>query len=127
MTRHPLHALLISVVLILGAATAALGDDGRSAALDYLGRGTASFRAGDAAGAVQNWSAAIRIARAAGAGDIEAQALARRGEAYRVEGYFRDAGTDLRAAVGQGRAEWRPEPHCCGERRPRRPRTGIRA
>src|SRR5207249_5579495 len=35
------------------------------------------------------------------AADIEAQALARRGEAYRVDGYFRDAGNDLRAALAK--------------------------
>ncbi len=58
-----------------------------------------AFRAGDTAGAVQNWSQAIRLAQAAGAADIEAQALARRGEAYRVDGYFRDADKDLRAAL----------------------------
>src|SRR6516165_5118947 len=34
-----------------------------------------------------------------GASDIEAQALSRRGEAYRMEGYFRDAGSDLQAAL----------------------------
>ena len=33
------------------------------------------------------------------AADLEAQALARRGEAYRVEGYFRDASSDLQAAL----------------------------
>src|SRR5205823_3605252 len=103
MMRSRLHALLISAALILGVASAvAQGDDGRGAALDFLGRGTAAFRAGDTAGAVQNWSEAIRLAQAAGAADIEAQALARRGEAYRVEGYFRDAGADLRAALAKG-------------------------
>jgi CHAT domain-containing protein len=100
MMRHRLHALLLAVALILVAVPSAVhGADGRGAALDYLGRGTAAFRAGDTAGAVQNWSQAIRLAQAAGAADIEAQALARRGEAYRVDGYFRDAGNDLRAAL----------------------------
>ena len=100
MMPNRLHALLFAVALILFAAPArALGDDGRGAALDYLGRGTAAFRAGDTPGAVRNWSEAIRLAQAAGAADIEAQALARRGEAYRVDGYFRDAGSDLRAAL----------------------------
>ena len=98
--RDRLRALLLAVALILGAApTAALGDNGRSAALDYLGRGTEAFRAGDTAGAVQNWSEAIRLAQAANAPDVEAQALTRRGEAYRIDGFFRDAGNDLRAAL----------------------------
>src|SRR5579862_9528129 len=95
MMCNRLHALLLAVALILSAAAAAAqGDNGRGLALDYLGRGTAAFRAGDTVGAVQNWSQAIRLAQAAGAADIEAQALARRGEAYRVDGYFRDADTD---------------------------------
>jgi hypothetical protein len=33
--------------------------------------------------------------------DLEAQALARRGEAYRVAGYYRDAGADLRTALAK--------------------------
>ena len=36
-----------------------------------------------------------------GASDLEAQALARRGEAYRVEGYLRDASGDLQAALAK--------------------------
>jgi CHAT domain-containing protein len=100
MMRNRLQATMLAAVLILAAAPCvALGDDGRGAALDYLGRGTAAFRAGDTAGAVRDWSEAIRLARASGGADIEAQALARRGEAYRVDGYFRDAGNDLRAAL----------------------------
>lgn len=74
-------------------------DSGRAAALDYLGRGTAAFRAGDMIAATRDWSEAIRWCRAAGALDLEAQALARRGEAYRVAGYFRDASNDLQAAL----------------------------
>jgi len=74
-------------------------DTGRAAALDYLGRGTAAFRAGDMIAATRDWSEAIRWCRATGATDLEAQALARRGEAYRVAGYFRDASNDLQAAL----------------------------
>src|SRR5215831_13731710 len=70
----------------------------RSAALDYLGRGNAAFRAGDFLAATRHWSEAIRWCQASGASDLEAQALARRGEAYRIEGHFRDAATDLQAA-----------------------------
>ncbi|HEV8678116.1 MAG TPA: CHAT domain-containing protein [Stellaceae bacterium] len=100
--NNRLRGLLLTMALILVAMPgAARGDDGRGAALDYLGRGTSAFRAGDTAGAVQAWSEAIRRAQAAGAGDIEAQALARRGEAYRIDGYFRDAGNDLRAALAK--------------------------
>jgi len=39
------------------------------------------------------------LCQASGAPDLEAQALARRGEAYRVAGYFRDASNDLQAAL----------------------------
>ena len=41
------------------------------------------------------------MCRLNGAGDLEAQALARRGEAYRIEGYFRDAGSDLQATLAK--------------------------
>jgi hypothetical protein len=37
----------------------------------------------------------------AGSPDLEAQALARRGETYRIEGYFRDASSDLQAALAK--------------------------
>jgi CHAT domain-containing protein len=87
------------VAAVLGARMSeAQVEAGRSAALDYLGRGTAAFRAGDFVAATRHWSEAIRLCRASGAADLEAQALARRGEAYRIEGYFRDADTDLQAA-----------------------------
>ncbi len=38
-------------------------------------------------------------ASAGGDADLEAQALARRGEAYRIEGYYRDASSDLEEAL----------------------------
>ena len=76
-------------------------DSSRTAALDYLGRGTAAFRAGDMIAATRDWTEAIRWCRTAGAPDLEAQALARRGEAYRVTGYFRDASSDLQAALAK--------------------------
>ena len=47
------------------------------------------------------WSEAIRLCRLNDAPDLEAQALARRGEAYRIEGYFRDASSDLQAALAK--------------------------
>src|SRR5260370_2909526 len=75
--------------------------DGRTTALDYLGRGTAAFRAGDVIAATRHWSEAIRLCRLNGVADLEAQALARRGEAYRVEGFFRDATSDLQAALAK--------------------------
>ena len=77
---------------------------GRAAALDAIGRGTAAFRAGDIVAATQHWSAAIQMCRQSGEADLEAQALARRGEAYRVEGYWRDAGSDLAAALAKAEA-----------------------
>ena len=80
-------------------ASEAQVEAGRETALDYLGRGTAAFRAGDIIAATRHWSEAIRLCRLSGAVDLEAQALARRGEAYRIEGYFRDANNDLQAAL----------------------------
>ena len=89
-------------VVLFGVATApAQSGDDRALALDDLGRGTAAFRAGDIAAATRQWSEAIRLCRRAGDPDLEAQALARRGEAYRVAGYYRDAGGDLRAALAK--------------------------
>jgi CHAT domain-containing protein len=93
--------LLVSVLFLWSAHAQAQGTGDRNAALDYLGRGTAAFRVGDMVAATQNWSRAIEMCRLINAPDLEAQALVRRGEAYRVEGYFRDADTDLRAALAK--------------------------
>jgi CHAT domain-containing protein len=88
--------------IVLGVrASEAQVEAGRGAALDYLGRGTAAFRSGDIIAATRHWSEAIRLCRLSGAVDLEAQALARRGEAYRIEGYFRDANSDLQAALAK--------------------------
>jgi len=92
---------VLAALTLLGAPAAAQTGAERGAALDNLGRGTAAFRAGDIVAATQHWSEAIRLCRIAGAPDLEAQALARRGEAYRIEGYFRDAGSDLQAALAK--------------------------
>ncbi|MFL5285286.1 MAG: CHAT domain-containing protein [Rhodopila sp.] len=73
----------------------------QQAALDLLGRGTAAFRAGDIATATRHWTEAIRLCQLAGARQLEAEALARRGEAYRVEGRFREAEKDMTAALNQ--------------------------
>ena len=89
---------LAAFFVLVGSARAEVGTD-RSAALDEMGRGTAAFRAGDIVAATKHWSEAVRVCRQIGAPDIEAQALSRRGEAYRMEGYFRDAGSDLQAAL----------------------------
>jgi CHAT domain-containing protein len=90
----PLVAL--AVILVGLRAPQAQAYDGRSAALDDIGRGTAAFRSGDIVAATQHWSEAIRVCRQIGAPDIEAQALSRRGEAYRL-----DADRDLRAALAK--------------------------
>jgi CHAT domain-containing protein len=101
MNRIGFWAALFAASLFCIAPAAAQVEAGRAAALDYLGRGTAAFRAGDIIAATHHWSEAIRLCRLNGAADLEAQALARRGEAYRVEGYYRDAGSDLRAALAK--------------------------
>src|SRR5262249_38576057 len=64
-------------------------------------RGTTAFRAVNIVAATRDWSEAIRLCRLNAAPDLEAQALARRGEAYRIEGYFRDANSDLQAALAK--------------------------
>jgi CHAT domain-containing protein len=95
---------LFSILLLVGNSAGAQAPSGRAAALDAIGRGTAAFRAGDIVAATQAWSAAIRMCRASGDADLEAQALARRGEAYRVAGYWRDASSDLGAALAKAEA-----------------------
>ena len=91
----------LATLALLTAPAAAQDRVERRAALDELGRGTAAFRAGDIVAATQHWSEAVRVCRQIGAADIEAQALSRRGEAYRIEGYFRDAGSDLQTALAR--------------------------
>ncbi|MGC2202232.1 MAG: hypothetical protein WA633_19105, partial [Stellaceae bacterium] len=98
--RYKTVAIAVLVAVIFAArASQAQVESGRAAALDYLGRGTAAFRAGDIVAATRDWSEAIRLCRLNDAPDLEAQALARRGEAYRVEGYFGDASSDLQSAL----------------------------
>jgi CHAT domain-containing protein len=104
MIRLCRYALLMIVLASLPVRADAQAEAGRGAALDHLGRGTAAFRTGDMAAAVREWSEAIRLARAVPAPDLEAQALARRGEAYRTQGYLRDADVDLRAALAMAEA-----------------------
>src|SRR5215469_7091925 len=96
--------LLVAAWLAVTSPQALAQDSHRDAAADRIARGAAAFRAGDSVGATQQWSEAIRLARQAGDADLEAQALARRGEAYRVAGALNDAGADLRAALGKAEA-----------------------
>jgi CHAT domain-containing protein len=93
-------ALAAAFALGIISASAQVPDD-RALALNALGQGTAAFRAGDIAAATAHWSDAIRLCRRSGDADLEAQALARRGEAYRVAGYYRDADNDLRTALAK--------------------------
>ena len=101
MRRRALRAALIAAFLFGIAAAPARASDDRALALDALGQGTAAFRMGDIVAATRYWSDAIRLCRRSGDADLEAQALARRGEAYRVAGYYRDASSDLRAALAK--------------------------
>ena len=48
---------------------------------------------------------------------LEAEALARRGEAYRVDGQFREAEKDMIAALDQARTADKIFPYCRGQRR----------
>jgi CHAT domain-containing protein len=104
MTRFCRYVLLIIMVACLPARAEAQAETSRGAALEHLGRGTAAFRAGDMAAAVQEWTEALRLARLIPALDLEAQALTRRGEVYRTQGYLRDADADLRAALAKAEA-----------------------
>jgi CHAT domain-containing protein len=104
MTGRCLCLAFVAAMLCIGLAQAQTAGVDRNAVLDRLAKGTAAFRAGDAAGATQQWSEAIRLARQLGDGDLEAQALARRGEAERVAGALNDAGNDLRAALKKAEA-----------------------
>ncbi len=99
-------ALLCTFLFSLGAGSIAHADPAtdRQAALQLLGRGVAAFEVGDVVGATKHWTEAIRLCRLAGAPKLEAEALARRGEAYRVEGQFNQAREDLTGALGRARA-----------------------
>ncbi len=101
--RHLLLGAFLALAGVISPAQAGPRED-RQAALDLLGRGTAAFNVGDALAATRHWTEAIRLCRLAGAPRLEAEALARRGEAYRVEGQFREASEDLTAALARARA-----------------------
>lgn len=100
MNNRRYGAVLLATLLCL-IAPAKAQDSLRAVALAHLDRGTAAFRSGEMPAAVAEWSAAVGLAHATGAPDLEAQALTRRGEAYRTHGFLRDAGDDLRAGLGQ--------------------------
>lgn len=97
---------LLCALAFAGAASSAQAGpaEDRQAALQLLGRGTAAFDVGDVLAATRHWTDAIRLCRLAGAPQLEAEALARRGEAYRVEGQFREAAEDLTAALARAQA-----------------------
>ncbi len=100
----PWRFLLCTLALVGAASPARAGPaEDRQAALQLLGRGTAAFDVGDVVAATRHWTDAIRLCRLAGAPQLEAEALARRGEAYRVEGQFREATNDLTDALARAR------------------------
>jgi CHAT domain-containing protein len=101
--RHYALALAVFACLAVPAAADEFGAY-RAAALDDLNRGAAAFRAGDMQAAERQWSQAIDLSRQAQAPDIEAQALVRRGEMYRTQGYMRNALADLQDALDKARA-----------------------
>jgi CHAT domain-containing protein len=104
MTVRRLCLAFVAVMLCAGGSAGAQTGVDRNLVLDHLAKGAAAFRAGDAAAAAQQGSEAIRFARQLGDGDLEAQGLARRGEAERVAGALNDAGNDLRAALAKAEA-----------------------
>jgi CHAT domain-containing protein len=99
MMRARLGCAVVALLLAFAGGARAQSGDNRAQAVSQIDRGTAAFRSGDVVTATQDWSDAIRLSRAARAPDLEAQALVRRGEAYRVSGYFHEAVNDLRAAL----------------------------
>jgi CHAT domain-containing protein len=104
MIRFCGYALLLIMVACLPARGQTQAETGRGAALEHLQRGTTAFRAGDMAAAAQEWTEAIRLAQLIPALELEAQALTRRGELYRTQGYLRDAEADLRTALARAEA-----------------------
>ncbi len=99
------QTLLCALALAGAASTARAGPAAdRQAALELLGRGTSAFDVGDVLGATRHWTEAIRLCRLANAPKLEVEALGRRGEAYRVEGQFRQASEDLTAALARAQA-----------------------
>jgi CHAT domain-containing protein len=104
MNRRRLGLLLVAALALAGATAWAQAGGDHDAAVDRIARGAAAFRAGDSVAATQQWSEAVRLARQAGDADLEAQALARRGEAYRIAGALNDAGADLHAALAKAEA-----------------------
>jgi CHAT domain-containing protein len=93
-------ALLVVLTLAAGLASARAGaPEDRQAALDLIGRGASAFKVGDIASATRYWTDAVGFCRSAGAPVLEANALARRGEAWRTAGHFREAKDDLTAAL----------------------------
>ena len=98
MSRFPRLALIGAAFVLLTLPGLAQNPDS-PAGREAIDRGNQAFRAGDVLTATRQWSDAINLCHGAGALDLEAQARARRGEAYRVSGYYRDAATDLDAAL----------------------------
>jgi CHAT domain-containing protein len=102
-------AWLVLFAALVTTPAAAQTEQAKLAAIDYLGRGKAAFRVGDLAAATRDWSEAIRLCRLAGAADLEAEALTRRGEAHRMFGHLQDARDDLAAALAKAEQSGDPE------------------
>ena len=96
--------VVFCAVFVTMASAQASPQGSRQAALDLLDRGATTFEAGDVSGATRQWTEAIRLSRVAAAPQLEAEALARRGEAYRVAGQFREAADDLTSALLKAQA-----------------------
>jgi CHAT domain-containing protein len=97
----PSRALPLLIVWLVLVTNLALADSraDRAAAVDLLGKGVSAFNFGDLVAATRHWSEAARLCHIAGAPHLEAEALARRGEALRVDGHFGEAAKDLTDAL----------------------------
>lgn len=100
--------ILAALVCLSAPLAAASAQSGRAAAFADLNRGAAAFRDGDMVAAEAAWSQAIELARQVQAPDLEAEALVRRGEMYRTQGYLRSAQADLQNALARADASADP-------------------
>ncbi|MGE0415437.1 MAG: CHAT domain-containing protein [Acetobacteraceae bacterium] len=97
------RTLALAMLILVGNAALGTAGDKRQTALDLIGQGNAAFKVGDMVAAERHWTNAIQACRGTGASRLEAQALIRRGELYRLEGHVREAADDLNTALLRAR------------------------
>jgi len=101
-TTSRLDPCLLLAALLLALAVSTTGSmaaDGREQALAYIEQGSNAYRMGDLVEATRHWTDAIRLCRLAGDTTTEADALARRGEAFSLLGHPQAAEADMEQAL----------------------------